>query len=328
MQPMLATPGLRVPGAGTDAGAWVHEVKWDGVRILADCSQGAVRLTSRNETAAPGAGPGGGGGPPAGRDLLVDGEVIALDEGGRPSFGVLASRLHVSATTTAARRAALTPATYMVFDLLRRDGQDLTGLPWIERREALLALSLEQYGWAVPPTHDDGAALHSATKAQGLEGIVSKRVSSRYEPGRRSVDWLKFAHRTRTSVVVGGWRPQEGTSRRLASLLVGEPTVRGLTYRGRGGSGISGAASRRLSELLAARTVGAAPFVDEVPRVDALGTTWVEPFLVVEVESLGRSRSDKLRQPTFQGVRTDLGVGDLGWVDLEARGVDAPGDPR
>ncbi|MGN0065557.1 MAG: non-homologous end-joining DNA ligase [Nocardioides sp.] len=311
MLPMLATKGRHVPGSGLDAGQWAHEVKWDGVRILGESgADGAWRLTTRNGNDVTQTWPDVLSLAPS-RDLVVDGEVIALDEAGRPNFGVVAQRLHVRSRATAARMAAQVPATYMVFDLLRLDGRDLTGRPWEERREALESLDLPSHGWQVPPTYDDGEMLLQATAAQGLEGIVSKRVSSRYEPGARSANWLKFAHRTTTSVVVGGWRPQEGTDHRLAALLVGEPTPDGLVYRGRVGSGIGGAASRMLSEVLAGRTLSSSPFADEVPRMDAQGTTWVEPFLVVEVASLGRSRGDKLRQPSYQGVRTDLEPTDL-----------------
>ncbi len=311
MRPMLATKGLHLPG-GADAGQWAHEVKWDGVRLLTDVSSGAAqpRVTTRNGNSVGAAWPELRTPAMGGRDLLVDGEIIALDEAGRPNFGVLAERMHARSPASVARLAARIPATYMVFDVMRLDGRDLTGLPWHERRDLLTSLDLGEVGWQVPPTYDDAAMLLEATRQQGLEGIVSKRISSRYEAGVRSAHWLKFAHRARVSVVVGGWRPQEGTTHRLAALLVGEPTADGLVYRGRVGSGISAAASRALADLLADRTVAASPFA-EVPKADAVGTTWVEPFLVVDVESLGRSRSDKLRQPSYQGMRPDLTPEDL-----------------
>ena len=152
--------------------------------------------------------------------------------------------------------------------------------------------------------------LWQATRQQGLEGVVSKRLSSRYRFDTRSKDWLKQAHRHRGTFVVGGWRPQVGTSDRLAALLVGEPTPAGLMYRGRVGSGITGATARRLQDLLAPLGTARSPFADEVPRVDALGTTWVEPAVVVDVDTHGLGY-DRLRQPSFQGVRTDLTPEDL-----------------
>jgi bifunctional non-homologous end joining protein LigD len=157
----------------------------------------------------------------------------------------------------------------------------------------------------VPAAYDDGAMLHEATLQQGLEGIVSKRRTSRYTYGERTPHWQKFAHRHRLSYVVGGWRPQEGTSDRLAALLVGEPTSEGLLYRGRVGSGIGPKQSVTLTGLVATLGRAESPFADEVPRVDADGTHWLEPVLVVDIDTHGRGYS-RLRQPSFQGVRTDL----------------------
>lgn len=304
MRPMLATPGTHVP-PGEE---WVHEVKWDGIRLLADQRAGRrTRLWTRNENDATIAWPEIAGRGPAGRDLLVDGEAIALNDRGLPDFRVLGERMHLRDAGRAARHAERTPATYMVFDVLRLDGRDLTGLPWTERRAVLDDLDLAS--WQVPSTYDDGAMLHEVTHAQGLEGIVSKRRGSRYLPGVRTKDWLKFAHRFRGSYLVGGWRPQIDTKDRLAALLVGQPTPEGLVYRGRVGSGIGAKESRQLRELLTDRSVS--PFAGGVPREDAVGTFWVEPQLVVEVETHGRHLYERLRQPAFIGVRPDLGPEDL-----------------
>lgn len=307
MRPMLATKGDVVP-TGDE---WSHEVKWDGVRMLADVSNGAAvaRLSTRNGNDATIAWPDVNPAPMRGRDLLVDGEIIGINDAGVPDFAVIQERMHVRSATTAARLAKSVPATFMVFDVMRLDGRDLTSLPLAERREILEGLDLG--GWQVPPTYDDGVMLHDATLAQGLEGIVSKRLTSTYQPGVRSKAWLKFAHRHRFSFVVGGWRPQEGTRDRLASLLVGQPTAGGLVYRGRVGSGISGAASRLLAEQLSGHGLAASPFADEVPAVDARGTFWVEPFLVVDVDSLNKMPITRLRQPSYRGVRTDLDAADL-----------------
>ncbi len=302
---MLATHGTSVPPGH----AWMHEVKWDGIRILADSSDGRIRLTSRNDNDVTGGWPDVAVPPIGDRDFLVDGEVIALNEAGRPDFRVLQNRMHVRKATSVARLVQTVPVTFMVFDLLRLDGRDLTKEP-LEKRRALLAETFADGAWQVPPSYDDGQMLHAATLEQGLEGIVSKRRSSRYAFGERSKDWLKFAHRHRLSYVVGGWRPQEGTSDRLAALLVGEPTPDGLLYRGRVGSGIGAVQSRSLTEALAGTGLDASPFADEVPRVDALGTHWVEPRLVVDVDTHGVGY-ERLRQPSYRGVRTDLTMEDL-----------------
>jgi len=197
----------------------------------------------------------------------------------------------------------------MAFDLLRHDGEDITGRPLTERRARLAGLDLGSSGWQVPGTYDDGGMLFDATRSQGLEGIVSKRLDSRYRPGERTHQWLKFAHRHRASYVVGGWRPQTGGAH-LAALLVGQPTADGLLYRGRVGSGIGPKQSRVLAELVAPLTRSASPFADEVPKVDAQGTTWIEPVLVVDIDTHG-SGYERLRQPSYQGVRSDLDPDDL-----------------
>lgn len=309
MRPMLATKGTHVPSGGE----WSHEVKWDGVRILADTAagrDGRVRMTSRNDNDVTPAWPEICESPLDGRDLLVDGEVIALNDRGLPDFRVLQDRMHTRNATTAKRLSQRVPATYMVFDVLRLDGTDLTDQPLERRREILAGLDLAGSSWQVPAAYDDGAMLFDATLQQGLEGIVSKRLSSRYAFGQRTPHWLKFAHRHRLSYVVGGWRPQEGTSDRLAALLVGEPTAEGLVYRGRVGSGIGGKVSAQLTELLAPLVRADSPFADEVPRVDALGTRWVEPRVVVDVDTHGVGYT-RLRQPSYQGVRHDLAAEDL-----------------
>lgn len=308
---MLATRGERVPtGPG-----WVHEVKWDGIRLLADARDGAPpRLATRNENECTVAWPELVPGPLPGRDLLVDGEVIGLNARGVPDFGVLQDRMHVRRATTAARMAAADPATYMVFDVLRLDGRDLTGLPLEDRREILASLDLGGR-WQVPEAYDDGAMLLDATGQQGLEGIVSKRLASRYEPGARSRHWLKFPHRRRVSYVVGGWRPETGSTDRVGALLVGLPGTDGLVFRGRVGSGIAGRAGPLLLRELAPLARATSPFADQVPKVDAVGTRWVEPRLVVDVESLGMSRQDRLRQPSYRGMRPDLAPDDLTTAD-------------
>jgi bifunctional non-homologous end joining protein LigD len=194
---------------------------------------------------------------------------------------------------------------------MRVDGKDVSDQPLGERRKILRGLGLEHSTWQVPEAYDDGPMLFDATLQQGLEGIVSKRLTSRYVFGERTRNWLKFAHRHRRSYVVGGWRPQEGTTDRLAALLVGEPTDEGLVYRGRVGSGIGAAASKSLTQLVAPLARTDSPFDDEVPAIDARGTFWVEPVLVVDVETHGVGYT-RLRQPSYRGVRPDLGAPDLG----------------
>ncbi len=304
MRPMLATRGTHVP-TGEE---WQHEVKWDGMRVLVEVHDGAARLWSRNENDATVSFPELARIPVA--DGLLDGEVVAFADGA-PSFAALAERMHVSRADRARALAERLPVTLLVFDVLRLGDRDLMEQPLSARRHALADLDLHDDRWQTPPAYDDGRMLFDATLQQGLEGIVSKRLSSRYRPGLRSKDWLKFAHRRRDSYVVGGWRRETDSQDRLGAVLVGEPTADGLLYRGRVGSGLAGKKAVMLRELLAGLTRATKPFADEVPRPDALGTTWVEPVLVVDVESLGPSAQGRLRQPSYVGVRADQTPEDL-----------------
>ena len=317
LRPMLATRGDVVP-TGDD---WLHEVKWDGMRVLVHLDgAGGLRLESRNGNVVTPAYPELRGlvDAVAGRAAVLDGEVVAFDEAGRPSFAVLAERIHERRAARVAAHVAARPVTFVAFDLLALDDRDLTTRP-LERRQRRLTSVLEVDGaapWTQSTTYDDGPTLLAETARLGLEGIVSKRRDAPYRPGVRSRDWLKFPHRTRESYVVGGWRPETGTRDRLGALLVGTPTPDGLLYRGRVGSGIGGRAGRDLRALLDPLVRETSPFADEVPREDALGTTWLEPSVVVDVEALGLNGSPggsgaRLRQPTYRGVRSDLGAEDL-----------------
>jgi bifunctional non-homologous end joining protein LigD len=307
MRPMLATPTTSVPTGD----AWLHEVKWDGMRILADVHDGELTLTSRNGNDVTASYPELEGLAETYEDLLLDGEVVALDAG-RPSFAALAERMHVQDRRRAERLAATRPVTYMVFDLLRLFGQDLTAQPLSARRELLERLDLDGRHWQVPPVYADGQELFRATQEQGLEGVVSKRLSSPYQQGRRSPEWLKSPHRTTVSAVVGGWRPEKtNDAGRLGAVLLGVPTPQGWRYAGRMGSGIAGAAQRRLAELLEPLRVERSPFCDPVPSIDARGAVWVRPEVVVEARMLGLTRDGRLRQPAYLGVRSDLTAEDL-----------------
>jgi bifunctional non-homologous end joining protein LigD len=308
---MLATPTRRVP-MGSE---WAHEVKWDGMRILADVHDGQVRLTSRTERDVTVAFPELAGLAEEFEDMLLDGEAVVLRDG-IPSFGALAERFHVTSAAKAAALAARAPVTFMVFDLVRLYGVDLTARSWADRRATLERLDLQGPHWRVPPTFTDGPALLEATREQGLEGIVSKRRSGRYAAGLRSEDWLKLPHRTRQSVVIGGWRPETDQVSRLGAVLVGIPGVGGLRYLGRVGSGIAGQTARSLIADLAPLTAERSPFVDEVPPEDVAGTTWVHPVLVCDVQALGLTDSRRLRQPAYRGLRPDLTPGDIDPAEL------------
>jgi len=308
MRPMLASAGTVIP-TGPD---WAHEIKWDGMRVLADVAGGRLRLSSRNENDVTSSFPelGALAGPGLPDDMLLDGEVVAFD-GGLPSFSALAERLHVSNAARARALAVTLPVTFMVFDLLRLDGVDLTAQPLEQRRATLEGIGLGGPNIQVPPTFGDGVALKAATLEQGLEGVVSKRLSSRYRPGRRSPDWRKFPHRGSRSVLIGGWRPETDSTTRLGAILVGHPAPGGLAYLGRVGSGLAGREQARVLGALQGRDVDTSPFADEIPRIDAHGTRWVRPEVVVDVQFLGLSAQGRLRQPAYRGLRPDLSAEDL-----------------
>lgn len=306
MRPMLASRGTSVP-SGPE---WLHEVKWDGMRVLVEVSGGRVRVLSRNENDVTVSFPELDGLAAGEHDLLLDGEVVALHDG-VPRFGALADRIHVHQASRARALARTNPVTLIVFDLLALDGEDLTGRPLSERRTTLEGLGLTGPHWQVPDAYEDGAMLLKATEQQGLEGVVSKKRSSRYHPGRRTTDWLKFPHRPTGSYVVGGWRPETGSTTRIGAVLVGEPGPDGLRYRGRVGSGIAGRAGQKLLDTLRPLESDANPFADAVPRVDAQGAVWVRPEAVVDVGSLGFTPAGRLRQPAFSRLRADLTAADL-----------------
>jgi bifunctional non-homologous end joining protein LigD len=301
MRPMLASRGTSVP-TGPE---WIHEVKWDGMRVLAQVRDGSLVLRSRNENDVTVSFPELRGLAGLAHDVVLDGEVVALADG-IPTFGALADRMHVRNARKAEQLSQTNPVTLLVFDILNLDGEDLTGSTLRERRAVLESLELVGPSWHVPATYDDGKMLLAATAQQGLEGMVSKKLSSRYHPGSRTTSWLKFPHRPTRSYVVGGWRHETDSTSRLGAVLVGEPGPNGLTYRGRVGSGIAGKEGERLRTLLDPLFAHESPFSDEVPPIDALGTIWVRPEVVVDVASLGLTGGNRLRQPSYLGVRTDL----------------------
>ena len=315
---MLATPTSRVP-AGDE---WVHEVKWDGMRVLAAVHEGAVHLGSRTERDVTVAFPEFAGLADLFEDMLLDGEVVTLVDG-IPSFAALAERFHVTNPARARALAGYAPATYMVFDLLRLYGVDLTARSLRDRRATLERLDLTGPHWRVPPVFTDGPALYAATREQGLEGVVSKRLSSRYVPGARSDDWRKRAHRRSLSAVIGGWRPETDQTERLGSVLVGVPDVGGLRYLGRVGSGIAGKTGQALLADLRPLRADHSPFATPVPPQDARGATWTHPVLVCEVQALGLTEAGRLRQPAYRGLRADLTPGDIDSAELVPGSADA-----
>jgi bifunctional non-homologous end joining protein LigD len=296
----------RAGGLPPDDGTWALEMKWDGVRALAYTDVGATRLVSRRGQDITSAYPELDG--LAGRQAVLDGEVVALARGGWPDFEALQRRIHVTSPTAARLLARSVPVTYLVFDLLALDGRWLLNEPYRHRREALEALALEGPNWQTPPSFTDtpGADLLAVSRQQRLEGVVAKRLASRYEPGKRTGSWVKVKNTYRQEAVVGGWRPGQGLrSGLIGSLLVGVYGERGLAYAGHVGTGFTQAALVMLSERLAPLRRGSPPFADPLPVEHARDAVWAEPVLVVEVAFTGWTQAGRMRAPSYQGLRLD-----------------------
>jgi bifunctional non-homologous end joining protein LigD len=286
---------------------WAYEIKWDGVRALAFVSGGRVRLGNRNErdiTARyPEVRPLGEA--LGAREALLDGEIVAFEDG-RPSFQRLQSRMHLASEAQVRRMAERQPVVYVIFDLLHLDGRSLIARPYEERRAQLLELGLAGPAWQVPGHHvGDGAAMLEASRAQGLEGIVAKRIDCPYEPGRRSRNWIKIKNVVQSDVVVGGWTPGEGgRSSTLGALAIGFYDDEGeLRYAGKVGSGFTHAELTRVQRLLEPLAREDSPFTGRQPPK---GTRHVEPELVAVVEYRDITNSGTLRAPTYKGLRDDL----------------------
>jgi bifunctional non-homologous end joining protein LigD len=304
--PMMARTAT-LPG---DDEHWAFEVKWDGVRAVCHSEPGRLRMHSRNLLdITPRY-------PEVGRlnralshhRAVLDGEIVALGSDGKPSFGALQRRMHVGSESTVRRLAKETPVTYVIFDLLWLDGHSLMELPYTERRARLAALELGDGGrWRVPDyVVGHGEQMLAATEDQGLEGVIAKRLDSRYEPGRRTAHWLKIKNTSRQEVVVGGWVPGDGKRRdRIGALLVGVRDDDGsLRHVGRVGTGFTEAELDRLAEKLRPLEREDSPFAPGGPKIPR-GAVFADPELVAEVEFREWTDGGQLRAPSYKGLRDD-----------------------
>lgn len=309
--PMKATAGPLPTGDD-----WLFEIKWDGMRLIVSVDDGRVRLTSANgrdvtvsypELAELGTALGIS-------DATLDGEVVVFDEAGRPDFGRLQHRMHVTNPRQAAERSASTPVVLCLFDLLRLDSRDLVDLPLSDRRRLLESLVEPGPHWQVPPTFGDGEELFTAAVERGLEGIVAKRPGSTYRPGARSPEWIKVKVRLRQEFVVGGWAPGSGgRSATIGGLLLGyHPTdpygtpAAHLRYAGRVGSGLSDGELRYLERRFAELATDHCPFDPAPPAPLVRDVRWVQPLAVVEVAFAEWTTEGLLRHPTYAGRRDDV----------------------
>jgi len=319
VRPMLASAGGLPSGRGegdlSQEMAWAYEMKWDGVRAVMYVDGGRVRVMTRNDLEVVASYPELRelGAALGSTKIVLDGEIVALDESGHISFGALQRRMHVREAAKARRLAQQVPVTYIAFDVLYLDGRNLLATPYEQRREILQQLALRGPHWDTPPYFTGvGADVLAASVDQGLEGVVAKRLTSVYEPGRRSRDWVKIKNTRTQDVIIGGWRPGKGNREStIGSLLLGVPAEDGLAYVGHVGTGFSQDVLVDLTGRLMALEQEGSPFAGVLPTDIRRDAHWVTPTLVGEVEFGEWTRDRRLRHPTWRGMRPDLTADDV-----------------
>jgi bifunctional non-homologous end joining protein LigD len=293
ISPMLATHGS---AAGLKAGQWAFEGKWDGYRLLLHADHGAVQLRSRS-----------------GRDVtkeypqlhslavdladhhvVLDGEAVALNKSGVPSFNEMQNR------------GRGTHVEFWAFDLLYLDGRSLLRAKYQDRRKLLETLSAAGNLNVPDLLSGDGNQALKHSREHGWEGVVAKKRDSTYQPGRRSASWIKDKHWNTQEVVIGGWKAGEGgRSSGIGSLLMGIPGTGGLRFAGRVGTGFTERELDKLKTTFAPLHTDRSPFDAKLPAADAKGVTFVEPVLVGEVRYSEWTPDNRLRQASWRGLRPD-----------------------
>ncbi len=316
---MLATP---VDQPFTREG-WLFELKWDGVRALASVAEGKVRLvgrSGRDETARY---------PELavlgralhGHSAVVDGEIVVMNDDGRPSFERLQSRINVGRDSDVRRAMRDNPATYVVFDVLRLDGRDLMQTSLRIRKKTLKDVLTPVDGvMYADHVERDGEAFFAAVSRQGIEGMIGKRADSVYQPGRRSPDWVKVKAWQTQSCVIAGWTGGRGRrTDQLGALILGVYDGDDLVHCGQVGTGFNEATLRDLRRRLDALAVQESA-IHPPPRPSE-PATWVRPELVCEVRHAGWTKQGILRHPAYLGLREDVAPRDC--VREEPARVDA-----
>jgi len=305
IEPMLAV-SANLPD---DPANWAFEYKWDGVRCMSFWNGRELRLLSRNHKIItqryPELEPFGRA--LGKRPIILDGEIIALDAAGHPSFGELQQRMHVDHPTPELIRR--TPIWYVVFDVLYARNRLLLERAYNERREILESTLIAGDNWHISPSHvGQGKAMLESARKNCMEGVVAKLLTSAYLPGRRSPAWRKVKIVFGQEFVIGGWIPEKGDRLdRVGALLLGY-YQRGaggkdvLRYAGRVGTGFDASTHATLISSLAPLTRSENSFVDPFPRGGAI---FVKPALVAEVEYRRWPEKGLLQQASFKGLRDD-----------------------
>lgn len=313
---MLATAG-ELPASSPHE--WAVEMKWDGVRAISYVTgsraetRSSVRIVSRADRDVTVSYPELQGLATADRhDLVLDGEIVALDVGGRPDFGLLQTRMNVADPAKVRRLVERVNVRYLLFDVLAIDGTRVLEVPYAQRRELLLRLELDAEFVAVPPAFEGVPAdAMQASLESGLEGVVCKRLDSTYTPGRRSTSWVKVKHQRMQEVVIIGW--ESGAGRRaggIGALLLGVHVGGELRYSGQVGTGFT---ERALAELLRRleSVATSSPAASDVPAEFARTAHWVRPELVGEVAFGEWTADGRLRHASWRGLRPDKAVADV-----------------
>lgn len=306
LRPMLA---VDEPIEGLDPADWAFEGKWDGYRILVHWLDGRLRLASRSGIDMTADFPelAGIADSLAGREAVLDGEVVALNAAGEADFALLSSRR---------KRPGEYRLRLLLFDVLSLDERNLEFAPWEERRRVLeeLAPLFATNPYVEVPRVLDGSAAEAIGEARrnGWEGVVAKRRSSPYRAGSRSPDWRKQKNFSDIEVVIGGFRyGREGNSRGLGSVIVGLPEADGLRYVGRVGTGWTQAQGAEILAELKPLAISTCPFLGGIDAPVASSATWVLPKLVADVQFMNWTSTGHLRHPSWRGIRRDKLPGDL-----------------
>jgi len=285
---------------------WSWEPKLDGYRVLAFVGEQGVMLRSRRGLDLTPSFPRlvAELGQQAARDMVLDGEIVAFDAAGKPSFNALQNRVQLKTERELAAADRDVPAVFYCFDLLHFAGVDLQRRPYRDRRRYLAQCLLPSKLVQLVHASDDGVALHQAALASGFEGVIAKRKDSRYEAGRRSAAWLKVKPTQTADFVIGGYTKGKGAREAFGAILVGYWDGKKLRFASGVGSGFDDRGVTKMLKMLEARRRDSMPF-SEKPDVPG-PMIWVEPQLVAEVKFQSWTEDDHLRAPVFVRLRDDV----------------------